>query len=66
MIVLELIYGICYEFVVVMNMMDKLFVDVVSSDFFWIMLISVLSLYFLLIITMFLFAYSKFDFACLR
>jgi hypothetical protein len=34
MIVLELIYGICYEFVVVMNMMDKLFVDVVSSDFF--------------------------------
>jgi hypothetical protein len=66
MIVLELIYGICYEFVVVMNMMDKLFVDVVSSDFFWIMLISVLSLYFLLIITMFLFAYSEFDFACLR
>jgi hypothetical protein len=54
MIVLGLIYGICYELVVVMNMMNKLFVVVVRCDFFfWIMLISVLSLYFLVIITAF-------------
>jgi hypothetical protein len=35
MIVLGLIYGICYELVVVMNMMNKLFVVVVRSDFFF-------------------------------